>query len=63
MTPAQPVWRRIASTSSAVRMSPFPMTGMSSAATTRAISSQLAVPLYIWVRVRGCSVSAWAPAS
>ncbi len=39
------------------------MTGMSSASTTRAISSQLALPEYIWVRVRACNVKARAPAS
>ena len=49
--------------SSAVWMSPLPMTGMSSASTTRAISSQLALPENICVRVRACSVNARAPAS
>ena len=39
------------------------MTGMSSASTTRAISSQLALPENICVRVRACSVKARAPAS
>ena len=38
-------------------MSPLPSTGMSSASTTAAISSQRALPEYICVRVRGCSVS------
>jgi hypothetical protein len=58
MIPAHPVCLRIATTSSAVVMSPFPITGMSSASTTRAISSQSAFPENIWVRVRACSVSA-----
>ena len=63
MTPAQPVCRRIATTSSGVWMSPLPITGISSAATTAAISSQLALPANICVRVRACRVSACAPAS
>src|SRR5438477_6266498 len=53
----------MATTSAAVVMSPLPITGMSSASTTRAISSQFAAPENIWVRVRACSVRAWAPAS
>src|SRR5439155_290784 len=51
MMPAQFVSCRIASTSAGVRISPFPMTGIVSAAATAAISFQFAAPWYIWVRV------------
>jgi hypothetical protein len=63
MIPAAFVTRCMRTTSSGALMSPLPITGMSSASTTAAISSQRACPVYICVRVRACSVNAFAPAS
>ncbi len=63
MIASQRVCSRMRAASSPVHTSPFPTTGTVSASFTAAISSQSAVPLYIWVRVRAWRVSARAPAS
>src|ERR1041385_8361240 len=63
MIAAQPVWRWSRRMSAPQVTSPFPITGIERASTTRAISSQLAWPVNIWVRVRAWRVNARAPAS
>ena len=61
ITAAQPVAAIMAAASAWLSTSPLPVTGTRTAATTSAITSHGARPVYCWLRVRGCTVMPSTP--